>query len=223
MTGLYGRYFKQFGIWLFGMPSTCNVAMNIRFLFSYVVFVILIVIFVLTIEHVKASEILDISDVFVPSGWMGDGEYGRKYIEFSYTNKSNPHSPPNSIKVTYKFGPRRWAGIYWQNRPDNWGSLSGKNLSERNFTKITFWARGENGNEVIEFKAGGINSPGREFSDSFYVTTGRVRLSKDWKKYELAIEESNLSSVIGGFCWVTSGYFNTGRSITFYIDDIYYE
>ena len=166
---------------------------------------------------------IDIENTFSPSGWMGDGEYGRKYIDFLGADTSNPHSPPTSIKVIYRLRPGRWAGIYWLNWPDNWGEKPGNNYAGKNLTRLTFWARGETGNEIIEFKAGGIDNPSKPYRDSFIRTTGRVKLSTDWKQYEIDLSGADLSSVIGGFCWVASADYNSTKAIAFYLDDIVLE
>lgn len=166
---------------------------------------------------------IDIQKIFTPSGWMGDGEYGRKYITFSGASVENPHSPPTSIKISYIFGPTRYAGLYWQNKPDNWGDKQGNNYSKKGFKKLIFWARGETGTEVVEFKAGGISNAKKPYKDSFEEKVGRVSLSNDWKQYTIDLESANLSCVIGGFCWVASSDYNNQRSIIFYIDDIYLE
>ena len=163
---------------------------------------------------------IDIENIFSPSGWMGDGEYGRKYIDFFGADASNPHSPPTSVKVVYRFGPAKWAGMYWLNWPDNWGEKPGNNYAGTNLSRLTFWARGETGNEMIEFKAGGIDNSSKQHRDSFRRTTGRVTLSTDWKQYEIDLSGADLSSVIGGFCWVASADFNSTEAITFYVDDI---
>jgi len=158
------------------------------------------------------SKHIDIQSIFTPSGWMGDGEYGRKYIEFSGADKTNPYSPPTSIKVSYQFGPARWAGIYWQNKPDNWGDKPGNNYAGKGFSKILFWARGETGNEVVEFKFGDIDNPLKKYRDSFGVTLGRVRLSNTWQQYQMDLTNADLSSVIGGFCWVASADYNEAKT-----------
>ena len=158
--------------------------------------------------------------MFVPSGWMGDGEYGRKYVSLAGADRSNPHSPPTSVKVDYRFGPKRWAGIYWQNKPDNWGDKPGNDYSQKGITQVAFWARGENGDEMIEFKSGDISDSSKPYRDSYGVTTGRIHLSKNWKEYRIDLAGSDLSSVIGGFCWVASADYNSGAGVTFYIDDI---
>jgi len=166
---------------------------------------------------------IDIQNLFTPSGWMGDGEYGRKYIHFSGADKTNPQSPPASIKITYTFGPARWGGIYWQNKPDNWGDKPGNDYSGKDFSRISFWARGEKGNEIVEFKAGDIDHPQKRYRDSFGVTIGRVTLSKEWTHYQIDLGSANLSSMIGGFCWVASAEYNYNKRITFFLDDIVLE
>lgn len=166
---------------------------------------------------------IDIEKLFTASGWMGDGEYGNRYITFSGADRTAPHSPPTSIKLTYTFGPNRWGGIYWQNIPDNWGDKPGNNYSGRGFSKITFWAKGETGTEIVEYKSGGIDNAAKKYRDSFVSSTGRISLTKDWRQYQIDLSAANLESVIGGFCWVASADYNSGETITFYIDDIVLE
>ena len=183
-----------------------------------------LIVFTALITNVLAKQQrVDIQNLFTPSGWMGDGEDGRKYIDFKGAYEKDFHSDSNCIKIKYTFGPKRWAGIYWQNQPDNWGDNSGNNYSKKGFKRVALWAKGTTGKEVVEFKSGGIKNANKKYHDSFTVTTGRVTLSKEWQQYVIELDNSDLSSVIGGFCWVASGDYNNSKSITFYIDDIYFE
>src|SRR5687767_3776423 len=55
---------------------------------------------------------------YAPSGWMGD--WGDIKLDAAYME--NPHSGTTSIKVVYtaqKTQGANWAGIYWQNPPNN--------------------------------------------------------------------------------------------------------
>lgn len=165
---------------------------------------------------------VDIAAKFTASGYMGDGEQGNKYIQLLEASKDNPHSAPFCIRIKYSPGPNGWGGIYWQNRPDNWGDQPGENWSKAGYGKISFWARGETGNEIVEFKAGGINAPGKKYRDSFEITSGKLQLSKEWKEYTLELRGQDLTSVIGGFCWVAAKSANPNGA-TFYLDDIRYE
>jgi hypothetical protein len=90
-------------------------------------------------------------------------------------------------------------------------------------SKVTFWARGETGTEVVEFKAGGIDNRKKKYRDSFEVTLGQVTLTKEWKRYQIDLSGADLSSVIGGFCWVASADYSSAKKITFFLDDILLE
>jgi len=152
---------------------------------------------------------------YVPSGWIGD--YGDITMEDGATDK--PHSGNTSIKFAYtakKAQNQGWAGVYWQSMANNWGSQkSGFDLS--NMTKVTFWARGEKGGEVIQkFMIGGIKG---KYSDSTEVVFGPVQLTKDWKEYTINLAEKNLSYINGGFGWVVTTELDP-EGCTFYLDDI---
>jgi hypothetical protein len=75
----------------------------------------------------------------------------------------------------------------------------------------------------VEFKAGGIENSSKKYHDSFEVTLGRVTLTREWKQYQIDLSGADLSSVIGGFCWVASADYNSGAKMTFFLDDILLE
>ena len=68
----------------------------------------------------------------------------------------NSHSGETAIKINViPGGLQKWSGAYWLYPKDNWGKTQqGIDLSASK--KLTFWARGETGNEVVEFVTGGI-------------------------------------------------------------------
>jgi len=155
---------------------------------------------------------------YIASGWMGD--YGDMKIDGNW--KNNPYSGSSCLKITYSAKASqgaRWAGMYWQNPANNWGSKDG-GLDLTGAVKLSFWARGENGGERIEeFKMGGIMG---EYSDSDSAGIGPVVLTKDWKQYSVDLRGKDLSYIIGGFCWSTNADVNP-EGATFYLDDIKYE
>lgn len=160
-------------------------------------------------EEVSKLEIpfpVNIDLYFYPSGWMGDGEY----ITFTRTDEH--------IKITYAPGPKGWAGIYWQYPDSNWGERPGRNLIGAK--RLVFWAKGEIGNEIIEFKTGGIRD--KKYEDSFEKSLGRIKLTQGWEQYEIDLDGQDLSSVIGGFAWIASKDANP-NGVTFYLNDIYFE
>lgn len=154
---------------------------------------------------------------YIPSGWMGD--YGDVKINQNY--KTNPQAGKSCIKIDYTADASqgaRWAGIYWQNPANNWGTKDGGfDLSGAN--KLAFWARGKEGGERIEeFKMGGIMN---KYSDSDSAGIGPVVLTKDWKKYSIDLRGKDLSYIIGGFCWATNMDVNP-EGATFFLDEIKY-
>jgi len=155
---------------------------------------------------------------YIPSGWMGD--YGD--IKLDDSSKDNPKSGETCIKITYsakKSQGQGWAGIYWQNPANNWGSKKG-GFDLTGFNKLTFWARGEKGGEIIQkFKTGGIRGA---YPDSTDMESQPIELTKDWKQYTLNLAEKDLSYISGGFCWIATADQNP-EGATFYLDEIKYE
>ena len=158
---------------------------------------------------------------FIPSGWMP--ATAAQDLKLNVNWKENPMSGESCIRTAYtnKSG-TRWAGIYWQNPPNNWGTVPNAGFDLRGATKLTFWAKGERGGEIInEFKMGGISSG--DYIDSDSASIGPIQLTQDWKKYEIDLRGKDLSYVIGGFCWATNIDVNDPNGIIFYLDEIKYE
>jgi len=168
-------------------------------------------------------KVLAVASVYVASGGMGDATNGTKFVQVNLSSKENPRpGKKESIKISYTEGSSRWAGTYWLNKPNNWGQRAGDDISKGNYSKITFWVRGETGNEKVEFKAGGIQDGVNK--DSFECSTGTIPLSKEWQRKEISLKGRNLSSVIGVFCWTANFDANANSNgITFYLDDMQYE
>lgn len=154
---------------------------------------------------------------FIPSGWMGD--YRAMSINTSYAK--NPANGYTCIKITYSGEMPQgagWVGNYWQNPENNWGSKDGGfNLSKAE--KLTFWAKGENGEERLEFKAGGITGA---YADSDIATLGPIELTDEWQKYTISLKGYDFSYISGGFVWAVSRMDNPYGFII-YLDDIIYE
>src|SRR6266404_2661022 len=55
-------------------------------------------------------------------------------------------------------------------------------------SKVIFWAAGQKGGEIVEFKAGGVT--GKTCQDSFEASTGQIALTKEWKRYEIPLRKS---------------------------------
>lgn len=158
---------------------------------------------------------------FTPSGYMPNGEC--LYMDDAWTEKCV--AGKSCIKVIYdidcsKKG-RNWAGIYWLNPADNWGDRKGSyNLSGAK--TFSFWAKGEKGGERIEeFKIGGVGR-GMDYPDSDSAFIGPVILTSEWKEYNIDLRGKNLSSISGGFAWVSNTDANP-EACVFYLDEIQYK
>jgi len=152
---------------------------------------------------------------YAPSGWMGD--HGDLRID----DKSavSPHSGATCIEFSYTAKQSQgagWAGVRWQNPPNNWGSKKG-GFDLTGMTKLTFWARGAKGGEKIQkFVVGGI---GGTYPDSATVESDSIKLTSEWEEYTINLAGKDLKSIIGGFGWVATAEQNP-EGMTFYIDDI---
>ena len=158
------------------------------------------------------------SNHFIPSGWMGDtGD-----IKMNDQAAENPHTGTTSIEFSYsgkKSQGQGWAGAYWQNPANNWGSKKG-GFDLTGMTKLTFWARGAKGGEIIQkFVIGGIKG---SYTDSATVEMGPVELTDAWKEYTINLAGKDLSYISGGFGWITTSDLNPNGA-SFFIDDIKYE
>ncbi len=158
---------------------------------------------------------------FIPSGWMP--ATAAQDLKLDVNWKNYPFSGETCIRTEYRNNSgTRWAGIYWQNPANNWGTVPGVGFDLQGATKLTFWARGDKGGEIItEFKMGGIASG--EYIDSDSASIGPIQLTKEWTKYEIDLRGRDLSYIIGGFCWATNIDVNDPEGIVFYLDEIKYE
>ncbi len=183
-------------------------------------------------DFVVYSDMGSLDNHFTPSGYMGD--VGDITINEVYT--VDPHSGATSIKVAYTaegqapnecsyLPPCGWAGVYWQEPPNNWGIDAfwkdhGYDLS--GYSEVTFWARAEQ-DTWVKFMVGGINGPNGDSlipSKSTYVT-----LTPEWEQFSIDLQGEDLSHIIGGFGWVwtAKATLEGGRGGVFFLDDIQFE
>ncbi|MCX6031940.1 MAG: hypothetical protein NT169_21905 [Chloroflexi bacterium] len=83
--------------------------------------------------------------------------------------------------------------------------------------RLTFWARGTLGNEIVEFKIGDpgmLPTPGRSL--------GNVTLTATWKRYEIPLENVDLTKANLLFAWMATDFYNP-KGAVFYLDDILLE
>ena len=156
---------------------------------------------------------------YVPSGFMPNG----KCVTFSDVWQDNCQKERTCIKVSYDVEcsrkDQKWAGVYWLNPANNWGTRKG-GFNLTGAKRLTFWARGDKGGEQVqEFTVGGVSG---DYPDSDTAVIGPVILSKKWKQYTIDLRGKDLSYISGGFAWTTSEDVNP-QDCTFYLDNIRFE
>ena len=150
---------------------------------------------------------------YSPSGWMGN----TKAIKMDEGWSKDPHAGKTCCRFEFT-GTDDWGGVVWQDPANDWGDKPGGwNLTGAK--KLTFWARGENGGEVVSFKFG-ILGADKQYYDSAGDGLDGVKLTKDWKKYEIDLGGKDLTRIKTGFVWSLAGQ---GKPVVFYLDDIRYE
>ncbi len=174
---------------------------------------------------------------FVARGMMSNDVEREPVPAMNEAYTTNPRSGITCIEATFEAQGKNWGGWYFMNgvldgdetKPgENWGEVPNAGVDLRGATTLTFWARGANGGERVEFFAFGVGRkngvPVEDHPDSSTkVTTGFVTLTTTWKEYVLDLGGRDLSYVLGGFGWVTKAENNAGKDITFYLDDITYD
>jgi len=150
---------------------------------------------------------------YVPTGWMGE----TKQMALAEDCDVQPHEGKYCIRAQYKAADG-WGGVVWQQPGNNWGDKPGGwNLSGAK--RLTFWARGERGDELVSFQFGLLGADKR-YHDSAKGQIEKERLAAEWKQYSIDLSGADLSRIVTGFAWVVAGQ---GKPVTFYIDDVRYE
>ncbi len=112
----------------------------------------------------------------------------------------------------------------------NLGKVVNASVALRRTTQLTFYARGKNGGEQVEFFMGGIgrdpfngvpNAPYRDPTLRIPSIGAVISLTQPRFKYTIDLSGADLSYVLGGFGWVTNAA-NNPNGATFWIDDIQY-
>ncbi|HBA85476.1 MAG TPA: hypothetical protein DCZ95_15425 [Verrucomicrobia bacterium] len=149
---------------------------------------------------------------YYASGWMGNIDD----LEIDECCEDKPHRGRTCMRITY-YSSYMWAGISLQDPPNNWGEASGGyNLTGAR--ALTFWVRAQEQGTRAEFKMG--LSSHAPYADTARVSSGKVELSTEWKKYSIPLKQRDLSRIVNGFICVFEG---NGFPITIYVDDIVFQ
>lgn len=151
-----------------------------------------------------------------PRKWYASGYMGHvRALKVDEKCREKPHSGETCMRVDYldHYG---WAGIYWQDPPNDWGEKpGGANLSKA--LTLIFWARGAKGGEKVDFFMGGLDKG--KCRDTARAKLDGVILKKEWTRYRIPLDGLDLSVIKTGFGFSLT---NEGDPFTFYLDDIEY-
>ncbi|MFZ0427274.1 MAG: hypothetical protein WAO20_04085 [Acidobacteriota bacterium] len=151
-----------------------------------------------------------IAESFVPSRW---GEAETVELSLDCRTRVRPDDEDGTcIKISYHPADEFWGAVYWETKKES-GVRKPVRLAAG--SRISFWARGETGNERVAFEL-----PGNPSSE-LLARREATRLDSDWKHFELEIGDRAGTPVTGifGVRWDCATGQNPG-GLTFYLDDL---
>jgi hypothetical protein len=116
------------------------------------------------------------------------------------------------IRYAGRFG---WAGIAWQDPPNNWGERDGGH-DLRGATALELWACGEYGGERVSFGVGLLEQD-RAFPDSGIAKVDGIVLTREWQRYRVPLRGLDLAHLRTGFVVTLTG---RETPVTIYLDSI---
>jgi hypothetical protein len=172
-------------------------------------------------------------EVAVWSGWMPENV--TDLLDKDQTSLTCTEQPRTG-KLCWRTVLKKWVAPYWcgiawftkdQGTPwkapdDTWPAYD---LSKA--TKLVFWARGAEGDEMIQVKIGILSDKGRYGDQSgFPIATDWLKLTTQWKEYEVPLgdDADRLKRIVNPFTLILSrdSQIDARQGLTIYIDDIYY-
>ncbi len=150
---------------------------------------------------------------YTPSGWMGEV----KAIRLDPAYQTSPHAGNTCLRCEFA-ATTGWGGVAWQHPADDWGAQDG-GYDLTGAKRLSFWARGEQGGETVDFKFGVIPRD-KTYFDTAHGELPNTVLTSQWQYYKIPVEKKDLSRIMTGFAWSLA---SPGRSVVFYLDDIRWE
>jgi hypothetical protein len=186
-----------------------------------------------------------VSDVFTPSGFMGDGATF-KHLYMDVNNLSCTPRVPNSQGYCYKFTYYKdtsptgvsWAGVFWVFPANNWGTRPGHAMDTTVFHQLRFRAAIELPKPLPEFAGQDLNvEPPNFFYGNIMGFTntddisGKIypKATDQLQQYYLPFPDVNPvrhdDSLIGGFGWSIAfpSWADPNTPLVVYVDDIVWD
>jgi hypothetical protein len=156
---------------------------------------------------------------FLPTGWMGEVG-GLKSVDCTIA-RALPGALGNCHEITYSpaAGGDGWVGVNWQNPSNYWTDPPEPFVGYPmpcGAVRITFYARGKMGGEVVDFWGG---------NKAYAAQRAKVKLTTTWTKYIMGFNGDPDDNVTLGFGWSTGAdsVGGVGAAGGFYIDNILWE
>jgi hypothetical protein len=146
--------------------------------------------------------------------------------------RSNANAKGRCYKLVFQPHPRNvgygWVGIFWQNKMNNWGNLGGGLQVPAGAKSVSFWSRGKNGKEKVNFFTGEGSEldPCADFTSPQTLTlpvVGVQTLSTTWTHYTIDLcngNPNNCTAANGALDYVTPsplpGQTGYGNAMNFY-------
>lgn len=166
------------------------------------------------------------SGVFIPSGYMGDAANKNCDGVLKMSNDT-AHGRDGGVAERWEyrpsFGVEGWVAVSYQSPANNWGDDPGVNLQDKGFTKLTFWARGENGGERVTFKAlGGTKEGAANPASAKEITLGTVKLTTEYRQITIELDNADLSNCPTALITALNSQLDPDGAV-FYIQDIKFQ
>jgi hypothetical protein len=178
---------------------------------------------------------VDTAGIYITSGYEGDGSAITMPADPTCGgNRSSASAMGNCHPVTYTPPPSgstapNWAGVLWQHPLNNWGNLGAGYAIPAGATKVSLWARGQLGGEVVTFLVGFDVTP-TATNPCVDTVTGslKVTLTTTWTHYTIPFAGQYPSGIISPFGYtvgtadqpVRGDAGPGGPNTVFYVDDI---
>ena len=147
---------------------------------------------------------------WAPSGWMG----GVEHLSLDGDHTGTVHDGVASIRMRYE-GQFGWAGVAWQDPPNNWGDMDGGHNVD-GAGALELWARGEYGGEKVSFGVGLLDES-KDYPDSAIAKVDGIALTREWTQYRVPLNGKDLTSLKVGFVVTVEG---RRTPVTIYLDSI---
>ncbi len=158
------------------------------------------------------------------SGWFGNYQcIDMKWDDTTCVRANDPDRKHYTCSYDTTKGERNrdFASVTWE-RATSWPPPPPSTVIETK--KLVFWAKGEKGNEFLNFYSGYCDDlPNPHIIDSYSAYIEEVTLTTQWKKYEFLLNPKSMSVVYHPFTWRINDKDLVGTKATFYLDGIRFE